>query len=265
MTPNTYLFVPANRPERFDKAVASGADVVIFDLEDAVAPENKAAARSNLQSYFDNAGRGHVRVNGVGTREFEADLVLCRHPGVDGIVLPKADDPDVIRYVLKTVRADKAILPLIETAKGVANVQSIASAPGVGRLVFGTVDFCLDLGIEEVDTELLAHRSNIVLASRLANILPPVDGVTIAVNDAEILTKDAERGRRLGFGAKLCIHPAQISHIAACFRPSPERIDWAKRVLSHVEANGTAGAISIDGKMVDAPVIEFARRLLERV
>ncbi|WP_454743559.1 HpcH/HpaI aldolase/citrate lyase family protein [Cupriavidus necator] len=265
MTPNTYLFVPANRPERFEKAVASGADVVIFDLEDAVANENKVGARSNLRSYMENGGRGHVRINGVGTREFEEDLVLGRLPGVDGIVLPKAEDADVLRYVAKAIRADKPILPLIETAKGIANVQSIACAQGVSRLVFGTVDFCLDLGIDEEENELLVHRSNIVLASRLANILPPVDGVTISVNDADVLRKQADRARRLGFGAKLCIHPTQVSHIAACFRPSAEVVDWAQRVLKHMEQHGTAGAFSIDGKMVDAPVVELAKRLIGRI
>lgn len=264
-TPITYLFVPANRPERFNKAGASSADVVIFDLEDAVANEHKTESRSNLAAYFENGGRGHVRVNGVGTREFEEDLVLCRMPGVDGIVLPKAEDPDVIKYVSRAVRADKPILPLVETAQGIANVRAIASVPAVNRLVFGTVDFCLDLGIEEDENELLYHRSDIVLASRLAKLLPPVDGVTISVNDAEVLRKDTERGRRLGFGAKLCIHPWQIPHVDACFRPSVDLIDWAQRVLRHAEEAGSVGAFSIDGKMVDAPVIERAKRIIDRV
>lgn len=263
-TPTTYLFVPANRPERFQKAVASGADVVIFDLEDAVAVEDKADARANLRQYFEQGGRGHVRINGVGTPEFEEDLLLCRMAGVDGIVLPKAEDPDVFRYVSKAVRIEKLLLPIVESARGMANVEAIAAAPEVSRLVFGTVDFCLDLGIEEVDNELLHFRSRVALASRLANIRTPVDGVTISVNDPKLLHAETERGRRLGFGAKLCIHPAQVSHVAACFIPAPELAAWAERVIQCASAKGNVGAFSIDGKMVDAPVIEQARRILAR-
>lgn len=258
----SYLFVPANRPERFAKANASGADAVILDLEDAVSDEDKCRARGLLEAYLADGGCAMVRINATQTEWFEDDVRLCREKGVTGIVLPKAENAADIALVARHLRPGVQVLPLIETARGMANVKEVAGAPGVDRLIFGTVDFRTELGIEGDDQELLFFRSMLVLASRLAGIAPPVDGVTVAISDAEALRNAAERGRRLGFGAKLCIHPAQVGEVNAAYRPTEAQLAWATRVVE--QARSGPGAFQLDGEMIDAPVIARAVSLLER-
>ncbi len=261
MTALSYLFVPADQPERFAKALASGAQAVIVDLEDAVAPEAKAAARSALSDWLHSSAAQsvHVRINACGTPWHEADLALCTRPAVAAIVLPKAESPAQIDILTRVT--GKPVLPLIETAAGLAAARQIAQAAGVQRLVFGSIDFQADLGIEGEDDALLAFRSELVLASRLAQRLPPVDGVTTALDDAQAIARDTARARRLGFGAKLCIHPRQVAAVHAGLRPSSEELNWARRVLAAAQASGGA-AVAVDGKMVDAPVLLRAQRLL---
>ncbi|WP_458761689.1 HpcH/HpaI aldolase/citrate lyase family protein [Cupriavidus basilensis] len=258
----SYLFVPANRPERFAKANASGADAVILDLEDAVSDEDKCRARGLLEAYLADGGCGMVRINATQTEWFEDDVRLCRENGVTGIVLPKAESTADVALVSRHLRPGVQVLPLIETARGMANVNEVAGAPGVDRLIFGTVDFRTELGIEGDDQELLFFRSMLVLASRVAGIAPPVDGVTVAISDAEALRNAAERGRRLGFGAKLCIHPAQVGEVNAAYRPTEAQLAWAARVVE--QARSGPGAFQLDGEMIDAPVIARAVSLLER-
>ncbi|MBY4896897.1 CoA ester lyase [Cupriavidus sp. AU9028] len=261
--PRSYLFVPADRPERFAKAHASGADMVILDLEDAVAPADKERARALLDDYLAAGGSGMVRVNGTQTRWFEDDLRVCRHPGVHGVILPKAEAKEQIAQTRARLPERAALLPLIETAAGMTRAAEVAAAPGVQRLVFGTVDFRTELAIEGDDLELLTFRSLLVLASRTAGIGAPVDGVTVAIADVEELRAASWRGRRLGFGAKLCIHPSQVPHVNDAYRPAPAQLAWARRVLE--QARVESGAFQLDGEMVDAPVIARARALLEQV
>jgi citrate lyase subunit beta/citryl-CoA lyase len=258
--PRSLLFVPGDRPERFDKAIAAGAGLVIVDLEDAVAPPHKAAARDAVAGWLRAERPVALRVNGADTPWFDADVALCRHPGVVAIVLPKAEDPAVLRDVAAGA-PQAALLPLIETALGVAHVETLAAAPRVQRLLFGSIDLQLDLGIAGDGDELLCFRSRLVLASRLAGIAAPVDGVSTALDDREALTADALRARRLGFGAKLCIHPKQVPVVEAAFAPTPEERAWAERVLAAAEA-AQGGAVAVDGRMVDKPVILRARALL---
>ena len=142
-----------------------------------------------------------------------------------------------------------------------AAARQIAQVPGVVRLVFGSIDFQADLGIEGEDDALLAFRSELVLASRLAQLASPVDGVSTALDDADLLAQDTARARRLGFGAKLCIHPRQVAAVNAGLSPRPAELDWARRVLAAAETSGGA-AVAVDGKMVDAPVIKRAQALL---
>lgn len=258
----SYLFVPANRPERFEKAHASGADQVILDLEDAVSEGDKDRARHLLADYLLADGTGLVRVNASQSRWFEDDLRVCLSPGVKGVVLPKAERAEQVAYVAGRLPPGVKLLPLIETAAGMTNVSQIAAVQGVERLIFGTVDFRTELGIEGDDQELLFFRSMLVLASRTAGIVAPVDGVTVSISDADELRNASARGRRLGFGAKLCIHPSQVSEVNRAYRPSDAQLTWAARVVEGAKSN--PGAFQLDGEMVDAPVIARAVDLLRQ-
>lgn len=264
MAARSYLFVPADRPERFPKALGAGAHAVIIDLEDAVAPEAKSAARDALQAWLagPDARPVHVRVNAQQTPWFAQDLALCAHPLVEGIVLPKAEAAEQVAAAVHAAPGTP-VLPLIETALGIENLRPVARAPGVQRLVFGSIDFQADLGIEDEGEALLPFRAQLVLVSRLAGLQSPVDGVTTALDDEQAIAGDTARARRLGFGAKLCIHPRQVAAVSRGFMPSEPEIDWARRVLR--AAHDSAGAaVAVDGKMVDTPVLLRARSLLDR-
>ncbi len=258
--PVSYLFVPGNRPERFGKALASGADQVILDLEDAVGPGDKVAARDAVRASLDADYPAAVRINSADSEWFEHDLALCGLPGVAAVVLPKAASTDDVKRVL-AAGAPK-VLALIESAEGIANATALASTEGVARLMFGSIDFSVDLGIEGDERELDYFRSQLVLASRLAGIAPPVDGVTTAIDDTVLLREETVRGKRFGFGGKLCIHPKQLATVHAAYLPSNEEVHWAMRVLDAArEASG--GAVAVDGKMVDRPVMVRAERILQ--
>lgn len=259
----SFLFVPGNRPDRFDKALTAGADAVIVDLEDAVPPTDKDEARARLGDWLDLDRPVLVRINGADTPWFGPDLALAGALGVAGIVLPKAASLDDLQAI-DAAAADRSvpILPLIETAAGFIEMPRLATWPSVARLLFGSIDFQLDLGIEGEDDALLCFRSQMVLASRVAGLFAPVDGVTAAIGDVALLQADTQRARRLGFGGKLCIHPSQVPHVTAGFRPDAAKVDWARRVLDAQAAAGDAGAFQVDGKMVDAPVVALAERIL---
>lgn len=260
----SYLFVPADRLDRIAKAARSGADAVIVDLEDAVAPAAKPDARASLAQWLGSPGAipVHVRVNAPTTPWFDADLRVCALPAVHGIVLPKAEHFAALTAAATAAPA-KPLLPLIETALGLDRARELASLTGVQRLVFGSLDFQVDLGIEGDDDALLAARSQLVLASRLAGLEAPVDGVTTGLDDVEAVARDTARARRLGFGAKLCIHPRQVEAVNAGMTPGEAEVTWARRVLAAAQASGGA-AVAVDGKMVDAPVLLRARSLLRR-
>ena len=255
----SYLFVPGTRPERFAKAVATGAHAVIVDLEDAVAPAEKDGARAIVAGALDDARPLWVRINGAGTPWFDADLALCAHPGIAGIVLPKAEHAEVVADVRAAAHRSAGVMPLIESAAGLWNARAIAEASGVLRLAFGSIDFQVDLGI--ADDELLAYRAAIVLASRVAGRIAPVDGVTTSIDDIALVRRDVERARALGFGGKLCIHPAQVATVNAAFRPTDVEVAWAERVVA-ADAAAQGAAVAVDGRMVDRPVLLKARAIL---
>ncbi len=261
MIPRSYLFVPGDRPERYAKALASGADAVVVDLEDAVAPATKAAARDALANWLARAGEHGgsivVRVNAVDTPWFEDDVALCQSPAVVAVMVPKAERAADLDGV------GRPVLALVETAVGIDAVRELARAEQVERLVFGSIDLQLDLGITGDGDELLPFRAQLVLASRLASLAPPVDGVTAAIDDAAVLQADTSRARRLGFGAKLCIHPRQVDAVNAGFAPSAAELAWAERVLDAAAKAGGA-AVAVDGKMVDRPIILRAEALLRQ-
>ena len=253
------LFVPGSRIERVPKALAAGADGVIVDLEDAVAPGDKATARDQARGLA--KGSVIVRVNGPDTEWFDDDLAMCAAIGVRAVIVPKSEEVSQLSRVAERV-PNAPIFPLIESARGFANLDAICRAPGVHRLVFGSIDFQLDLGITGERDELLYFRSGLVLASRLAGIGAPFDGVTVEINDAGQVREDALYGKRLGFGGKLCIHPKQVEHVNAVYSPSEEEVVWAKRVLEVAESSKGA-AVALDGKMIDRPVILKAKQILE--
>jgi citrate lyase subunit beta/citryl-CoA lyase len=260
--PRSYLFVPGNRPDRFAKALASGAHAVIVDLEDAVPAAEKTAARSAVAAALDLRQPVIVRINGVDTDWFRNDVTMCRMPGVAAIMLPKTEGVEHLRRVEELLGGSLPILPLIETAHGFANALEIAKDRAVRRLVFGAIDFQLDLGIKGDTEELLFFRSQLVLVSRLAGIAAPVDGINTEIDDPEKLRAATLHARRLGFGGKLCIHPKQIPDVNQCFRPTPEEIAWARRVVEAAEAAGGA-ALADGGQMIDRPVILQAQRILQ--
>lgn len=255
------LFVPGDRPERFAKAHASGADGVIIDLEDAVAPERKALARAAFADAATGANSVLVRINAITTHDYPLDREACQGLAPAGVLLPKTESPEQIAQ-LQADGVTAPILPIIETARGYQAIESIAAALGVARLVFGTLDFQLDLNIPSDDSDELQYfRAGFVLASRLAGLLAPIDGVTTAIDNADRLNRDIDRGQRLGFGGKLCIHPRQVEAVNDGFGVGDAQIQWAQRVLEAVDESGHH-AVAVDGKMVDAPVIERARRIL---
>ena len=258
----SYLYVPGNRPDRFDKACAAGADAVIVDLEDAVPPAEKDSARAALASWLSPDKAVLVRVNAAGSEWFGRDLAACDAAGVTGVILPKAEQIDV-GVVSLCRRKGIALFPLIETAVGMARAEAVAAMPCVQRVMFGTIDFQFELGIDGDGDELLAFRSRLVLASRLAGIQSPVDGPCPTWEDTELLVADSRRARKLGFGGKLCIHPKQVATVNAAFSPSEAEIAWAHKVLDAAKRSGGA-AVAVDGRMIDRPVILKAEQIVRQ-
>ena len=261
----TYLFVPGTRPERFTKALATGADAVVLDLEDAVAADDKAMARDAIAAWFATASTADrarivVRINDAGSSWFADDLLAMRAAGVGSALLPKAESAGQIAAT-QAALPGASVLALIESARGVAQVDSVASA-GASRLVFGTLDFALDLDMDiGTDAGGLAYAaSRIAIASRVAGLPAPVAGVTPQLDDEARLLADLADARRFGFGAKLCIHPKQVLPIHTALRPGAAALDWARRVLA-ADAE-SPGAARLDGRMVDRPVVLQARRTL---
>ena len=254
------LFVPATRPERIAKALASGADAVVVDLEDAIAPSDKVAAREALIAALDPARPVMVRINGVESEWFEQDMAACGHPGIAGIMLPKVETAASVQAVHN--RRHLPVTALIETARGVWNALEIAQAPGAQRLAFGALDFRLDLGLPDAGHEQLAvYRSRLVLASRVALLAPPIDAPTPSFTDLAQVRAESEAARRLGFGGKLCVHPDQVAIVNESFLPSVVEVEWARKVVAAARAAGGA-AVAVDGRMVDRPVIDLAERIL---
>jgi citrate lyase subunit beta/citryl-CoA lyase len=259
---HSLLFVPATRPDRIGKALQSGAHAVIVDLEDAVPAADKAGARAALLRHVDPSRPVWVRVNGWGTPWFEDDVgALALQPGVAGLMLPKAETVEQIAALGQRGGPQFAIMPIVETARGFINLDALCAAPGVYRIVFGTLDFKNDLGIEGDGEELLMFSSRIVLGSRLGGLAPPVYGVTTSIDDPSLAEADARRARRLGFGGKLCIHPNQVAAVNNAFAWSASQREWAVRIIASVERGGE-GAVALDGEMVDLPVIAKARQIL---
>lgn len=270
----SFLFVPATRPERLPKALQSGVDMVIADWEDAVAPADKDMARDALLQACASLSRAQcerlmVRINAADTswhvRDVQVLAQLVKQYGVAGVVLSKADSAVTIEAIVQVAGRDCAVIPLIESIAGLDAANELAKVPQVARLAFGHLDFQVDAGMQcsiEED-ELVAVRTALVLASRRGQLAQPVDGVTVNTSDADRIARDTQRAQRQGFGAKLCIHPAQVQHVHAVFAPTPEAVERAQKVQSAMEA-AQGGVCVLDGRMVDAPVLHLAEQTLQR-
>ena len=264
---STFLFVPGNRPERFIKALNSGAHAVIFDLEDAVAEEDKNVARSAIRQAWPSFSKEQrqrivIRSNAPSTRFYGEDLMLAEELTIACLLIPKSESIDQINGAAD-VLPSSAIIPMIETARGLQQIDAIANAQQVIRLALGNLDLQADLGMvcDAQETELQVARFGLVLASRLAEIAPPVDGVTIATDDIDRIMADALRGKRLGFGAKLCIHPAQVPIVSKAFTPTEAELQWSNQVIEADKAS-KGGVVKLNGRMIDRPVVLLAKRLL---
>jgi len=265
----SFLFVPGCRPDRFHKAVASGADMVVIDLEDAVPRDDKAAARAAAEEWLSRAPRIDavgVRLNAPSTDAGRTDLAwlahLVRRPAT--LVVPKTESARELGQV-HAVAPETALMPLVESAAGHGALNEIARGPGVVRIAFGHLDFMADTGIAAGDEEheLAPMRFAIAMATASAGIAPAVDGVTARLDDDTRLARDTRRALAFGFGAKLCIHPRQVAAVHAALAPTAEQAVWARRVLDGDRA-ASGSAFRLDGQMVDAPVVSQARRIWAR-
>lgn len=265
----SWLFVPGTRPDRFAKAVASGADQVILDLEDAVAGADKERARGHVAAWLGGEGSAWVRINASGTTWHEADVeAVADLPGLRGLVVPKAESPAEMVRIARVLRPRAGIIALVESAAGVVDAATLAACPAVSGLAFGSVDFLLDIDAEENDEALAYARGALVVAARAARLPGPIDGVTLEIRDAEIVKRDALRARRTGFAGKLCIHPAQVAAVTSAFAPSPLAVEWAGKVIGNAPRDPDGrlheAAFDLDGRMIDKPLLERARRILAR-
>jgi citrate lyase subunit beta/citryl-CoA lyase len=258
----SWLFVPANRQERFAKAAASGADRVIIDLEDAVAPADKSAACASLSAAeLPTSVPVYLRVNAASTEWFDENIAMAARLRLTGVLLPKAESASDVERAVSRLPRDFTIVPIVETAAGVWSVLDVARAGRVERVVFGALDFELDTGIREGDDTFAFARTSIAMASRIASLAPPIDSVTIEIDDESRLMRDGQRSRRFGFAGKLCIHPKQAPVLNRMFRPADDEVEWAEAVLAERSRRPQDGVFAFRGTMVDRPVIERARRI----
>jgi len=255
-TARAVLFVPGDRPDRFAKAIASGADAVVPDLEDAVAPGRKPLARKEVRQWLDSGGGGVVRVNSVDSPWYDEDVEALAG-FADAVMLPKASSAEQVRAL---VASGCAVVPLLETAAGILNAAAICAVPGVVRAAFGNGDLGLELRLDAGNQPGLATaRSMVVLASAAAGIGAPLDGVTLSYSDGQALESDLRHAVELGFGGKLCIHPSQVTAVRSAFAPRPGEVRWARDVL---RADVDGAAVAFGGTMIDRPIVARARQIL---
>lgn len=261
----TILFVPGHRPDRFGKALATGADAVVIDLEDAVPPAEKPAARAAVLARPTpppGVALG-VRINMLGSALGIADLAaLLGGTPPDFIMLPKVESAAELRIVHRALGGASRLIPQIETAEGLAEAGAIAREEGCAALAFGGADLAADLGCALAWEPMLAHRAALVAAAARGRVAL-FDVPYLALDDEAGLIEETRRVQALGYTGKLAIHPRQVGPIQGVFTPPPEQVDWARRVIAAIEA-AAGGVCVVDGRMVDAPVAQAARRVLAR-
>lgn len=263
MSPVSALYVPGDRPDRFGKAAASGADVVILDLEDAVAADAKAAALANVAACLADPPPDvalQVRVNAGAAHEIEA----VRGTGAAvGLRIPKVEHPRELDAIAR-LAGGLPLTALIESARGLEAAAAIAAHPAVREVALGEADLASDLG--STDPLVLDHaRVRLLIAARAAGLDAPMLSVYPAIRDLDGLRADTERGRALGLRGRVAVHPAQLPVIAAVFAPSEEERAWAQAVVDALEGgSGKGGGVATlpDGEMVDPAMLGRARRIL---
>jgi citrate lyase subunit beta/citryl-CoA lyase len=275
------MFVPGSNPKKIQKALNVHSDVLIYDLEDAVAIREKESTRNivkqTLKNYTDKIS--FVRVNGVSTSYFREDIYEIVTDGLAGIVLPKTEtreEVDLLDQLLneleskRNIKSKIEIIPMIESAIGLFNAFEIASSSKrIKRMMLGSVDLALDIDAELTDegTELLYARSHLVIASRAAGIESPIDAVFLDINDNGGLIKETQFVKKLGFKGKLIIHPNQIDTVNQIFLPTKFEIEEARHII--LEYNKAleqgAGVVEVNGRMVDYPVVERAKKIIKTI
>lgn len=267
LTARSFLFAPGSDDYKLRRALASAADAVIADLEDAVTPATKVAAREIVASVYsevtDTPGLRLVRVNAVETSWHRDDLAMIADLGIDGVVLPKATARAAAAFA---EAVSLPIIAIVETAEGLRGAYELASSPSVVGLVLGAVDLGVALGLEPRPDgqELLYARSSVVVDSAAARLRGPIDQVWLDLRDPAGLRDDCALARSLGFRGKACIHPGQVAIVNDAFTPSGRELDRARDVVAafeQAEREGL-GVIALDGEMVDLPVVERARLLI---
>tara|TARA_Y100000588_G_C14255306_1_gene925172 strand:+ start:157 stop:1041 length:885 start_codon:yes stop_codon:yes gene_type:complete len=276
----TYLFAPGNHERRVEKALNLSSDLVILDLEDAVAISEKATTRDLINNTLKQPRDCgvFVRINAYDTKFCFGDIYSIVSKDLDGIVLPKLESREdliSVDWLLTNLERERnlvegsiELMPIIETAKGAARIRDIATTESrVRRLAFGGGDYTNDLGIHWTlgEEELLPIRSEIVLASRYGKLEPPVDTVFIHIKEHEAFRKSCEQVLGLGFQGKMCIHPDQVPVANEVFTPDSEEVLWSKKVIAEfekAEAEGIA-SIQVDGYFVDYPIVEKAQRTVD--
>ena len=270
------LYVPGSRPDRFAKAMSAGADAVVFDLEDGVEAGQKEKARSSIGDLLAAPSTGPlrlVRFNGIHSPEGEADLeFFSGRTGFDGVLLPKVETVGLVELVARVFGRHApggAVPPLfvmLETPAAVLRAGDIATADApIAGLLFGAEDFTAALGVERTTDgeELLFARGQIALAAAAARA-EAIDAVFTDLNDVDGLRRDCRRARGLGFRGKMAIHPKQIEIINETFTPASAEVDRARRIIEAYETARAAGqgVTTLEGKLVELPVVERARRVL---
>ncbi|MFT4881652.1 MAG: citrate lyase subunit beta/citryl-CoA lyase [Natronomonas sp.] len=272
MPRRSVLFTPADSPDMLRSAPETGADVLVFDLEDGVGPADKDDARDVLRDVvpgieFD--GELWLRVNDRDDL-LEADTTLLREAGVaaalDGVVVPKVTGPGTVERVTDRYPADVAppVLALVENARGVLGAEAIADASAVGALLFGGEDLAGDVGMTrtEGNEELLYARQRTALAAAAAGV-DAIDGIYTDIYDTEGLRTEAETALEFGYDGKTLIHPGQVAPVNDVFTPTEEAVEWARRV-TEAAAEREAGVFTLDGELIEAPIRKQAERVLER-
>jgi citrate lyase subunit beta/citryl-CoA lyase len=265
-----FLFVPANRPERFIKALETGAHIIV-DLEDAVGLIDKPAARQsiiqNLVPLFEKFGdRILLRMNSLSTDQASLDLDLIKTLPLKALIHPKTESSEQLDLISTYLSSDSYIIPMIESAKGIDQLRSIASHPKTIRLTLGNIDLQADLGLrcDSTESELQGLRFQMTVLSRLFDLAPPIDGVTVDLQNEAQLLVDLQRARGIGFLGKLCLHPKQIPTTLQFFQPSQDEVLRAKSIVEAFE-KAQGGAVQLYGKMIDRPVFLLAQRLLNSI
>lgn len=260
------LFVPGSRPDRFAKARSAGAGITVIDLEDAVAPADKSVARNAaLAEVARSNQRLAVRINGVATPAGVSDLAdfAASDTLPETLLVPMVESAEELRIVAAALgERCPALIPLIETPRGLRHALAIAQAPHVAAVMFGGADFAGELGVSLAWEPLLAARGGLILACAEARV-PAIDVPFVALDDGDGLANECRRARALGFAAKAAIHPGQVASIEAAFAPSASEIAEAHEALAAYREGGEQ-AIRFKGRMLEAPLVKRYRAILAR-